>query len=98
MGALLYALKALEASGAPSDRELKLRLAKLPARLRSQVLSGVKARVKRLGVGRGSDRLPYHRPCPAWTARLESDIGLVRGKGTGRALVWKLRRTGRGKT
>jgi hypothetical protein len=41
-------------------------------------------------------RLPYDRPCPAWTARLESDIGLVRGKGKGRALVWKLRCTGEG--
>jgi hypothetical protein len=39
--------------------------------------------------------LPYDRPCPAWTKQLETDIGLVRTKGSGRALVWKLgRRTG----
>lgn len=34
--------------------------------------------------------LPYERPCPEWTRRLEEDIGLVRRKGTGRALVWAL--------
>jgi hypothetical protein len=54
MGALLYALKALEASGAPSDAELKLQLAKLPAHLRSPVSAGVNARLKRLGVRRAS--------------------------------------------
>jgi hypothetical protein len=32
--------------------------------------------------------LPYDRPCPEWTRRLESDIGLIRRKGTGKALVW----------
>jgi len=34
-------------------------------------------------------RLPYDRPCPEWTRRLESDIGLIREKGTGNALVWR---------
>lgn len=34
--------------------------------------------------------LPYDRPCPEWTRRLEEDIGLVRRKGAGRALVWTL--------
>ena len=34
--------------------------------------------------------LPYTRPCPNWTRRLEDEIGLTRTKGTGRALVWKL--------
>lgn len=40
--------------------------------------------------------LPYDRPCPTWTRLLETDIGLVRTKGAGRALVWKLRRRGGG--
>jgi len=35
--------------------------------------------------------LPYDRPCPAWTKQLEQEIGLSRRKGTGRALVWKIR-------
>lgn len=34
--------------------------------------------------------LPYERACPEWTRRLEEDIGLVRSKGAGRALVWGL--------
>jgi hypothetical protein len=34
--------------------------------------------------------LPYARPCPSWTARLEREIGLTRTKGHGRAFVWKL--------
>lgn len=34
--------------------------------------------------------LPYERPCPEWTRRLEEEIGLVRRKGSGRALVWEL--------
>lgn len=55
MGALLYALKALEAAGLPSARELKSRLAKLPPHLRPQVSSGVEVRLKRLGIGRRPD-------------------------------------------
>jgi hypothetical protein len=39
--------------------------------------------------------LPYDRPCPAWTKQLEQEIGLMRVKGSGRALVWKLSRRGR---
>ena len=37
-------------------------------------------------------KLPYDRPCPAWTARLEKEIGLSRGRasGGGRSFVWKL--------
>jgi hypothetical protein len=35
--------------------------------------------------------LPYDRPCPEWTHRLETEIGLIRRKGTSRALVWELR-------
>ncbi|MEI7781201.1 MAG: putative immunity protein [Planctomycetota bacterium] len=56
MGALLYALKALELAGIPSDPELELQLAKLPVHLRPQVSSGVKARLKRLGVRRSSHK------------------------------------------
>jgi hypothetical protein len=36
--------------------------------------------------------LPYERPCPAWTEQLENEIGLVRVKSAGRALVWTIRR------
>jgi hypothetical protein len=36
--------------------------------------------------------LPYTRPCPEWTKRLEQDIGLARVKAGGRALVWQLAR------
>lgn len=36
--------------------------------------------------------LTYERPCPEWTRRLEEEIGLVRRKGAGRALVWALER------
>ena len=32
--------------------------------------------------------LPYDRPCPEWTRRLENEIGLVRRKAEGNALVW----------
>lgn len=50
MGALLYALKALEASGKPSAPELKSQLAKLPAHLREPVSSGINLRLKPLGI------------------------------------------------
>jgi len=32
--------------------------------------------------------LPYDRPCPDWTRRLENEIGLIRRKGTTKAFVW----------
>jgi len=32
--------------------------------------------------------LPYDRPCPEWTKRLEHEIGLTREKGEGREFVW----------
>ena len=35
--------------------------------------------------------LPYERPCPEWVRRLEKEIGLVRRKGAGRALVWQVK-------
>jgi hypothetical protein len=34
--------------------------------------------------------LPSDRPCPEWTRRLEEEIGLVRRRSSGRALVWSL--------
>ncbi len=37
-------------------------------------------------------QLPYERPCPNWTRRLEREIGLSRAKGSGRAFVWKVRK------
>jgi hypothetical protein len=37
-------------------------------------------------------RLPYDRPCPEWTRRLEKEIGLVRRKGESRSLLWSLSR------
>ncbi len=36
--------------------------------------------------------LPYQRPCPEWTKKLEREIGLTRVKGAGRALIRKLGR------
>ena len=39
--------------------------------------------------------LPYERPCPNWTRRLEREIGLSRAKGSGRAFVWKVRKRSR---
>ncbi len=35
--------------------------------------------------------LPYTRPCPEWTKRLEGEIGLKRVKVEGRALVWTVK-------
>jgi len=32
------------------------------------------------------------RPCPEWTKRLEREIGLIRRKGTGRELVWSVKK------
>jgi hypothetical protein len=52
MGALLYAMKALEASGKSSRIEMKVRLAKLPAHLRKPVASGISWRMKKLGIGK----------------------------------------------
>lgn len=38
-------------------------------------------------------KLPYDRPCPAWTKQLEREIGLSRAKGSvGRSLVWRIGR------
>jgi hypothetical protein len=35
--------------------------------------------------------LPYDRPCPEWTRRLEQEINLVRRKSAGNALVWAVK-------
>ncbi|MDH3890492.1 MAG: hypothetical protein OEV49_05360 [candidate division Zixibacteria bacterium] len=35
-------------------------------------------------------KLPYDRPCPTWVNRMETDIGLSREKGPGRAYIWTL--------
>ncbi len=34
--------------------------------------------------------LPYARPCPNWTARLEAEIGLVRERTSGNTKTWRL--------
>lgn len=51
MGALLYSLKALEASGRSSEAEMRHQLAKLPEHLREPVTAGVCLRLKKLGIG-----------------------------------------------
>lgn len=50
MGALLYSMKALEASGICPDSEFEEQIRKLPEHLREQVASGVAFRAKRLGI------------------------------------------------
>jgi hypothetical protein len=64
--------------------------------------AGIQHYLERHSVGvswqelRESLKLPYVRPCPEWTRRLEVEIGLVRQKGAGRSLLWTLH--GRGGT
>ena len=58
MGALLYSLKALEASGRPSEAALQHQLAKLPEHLRRPVTSGVCLRMKKLGIGKKNGQDP----------------------------------------
>lgn len=50
MGALLYALKAMEQCGVASEPVLTQQLAKLPQHLRSPVSSGIRVRLKPLGI------------------------------------------------
>lgn len=52
MGALLYAMKALEASGVESDSEWAFQLDKLPQHLRAPIEEGVQLRFKSLNVRR----------------------------------------------
>jgi len=35
-------------------------------------------------------QLPYDRPCPEWTKRLEKELGLNRTDKQGNSLVWKI--------
>lgn len=50
MGALLYALKAIEATGQDSTAELQEQLERLPDHLREQVTAGVNVRLRKLGI------------------------------------------------
>jgi hypothetical protein len=50
MGALLYALKAMECSGLASGEELEHQLAKLPGNLREPVSEGIQLRLKPLKI------------------------------------------------
>ncbi len=34
--------------------------------------------------------LPYSVPCQTWVYKMEQENGLIRVKGSGRALVWKI--------
>jgi len=42
-------------------------------------------------------KLPYDRPCPTWTNKLQKEIGLSRKKGTGRAFLWSVPTRDRGR-
>ncbi len=64
MGALLYALKALEASGSPADAELGLQLAKVPKHLRGPVTAGVSLRLKQFGIGKFKKPNQARQPTP----------------------------------
>lgn len=50
MGALLYAMKAMEAAGIPSGPGMDLRLGQLPVDLREMVSEGVRARIGKFGL------------------------------------------------
>lgn len=50
MGALIYALKALERACLSSDEEMEIQLARLPHHLREMVATGVSVRLDRLTV------------------------------------------------
>jgi hypothetical protein len=56
MGALLYALKAMEAAGLESEDVLESQLAKLPAHLREQVTTGMNIRLRKLGIKASSKK------------------------------------------
>ncbi len=61
----------------------------------------IEAELRRVSMGltwselRDRLSLPYDRPCPNWMGRLEQEIGLVRSKGKGRSLVWRLEPVGK---
>lgn len=52
MGALIYAVKALEAAGRPSAPELERQLKKLPPHLRELVGPGVRMRLEKMRIAR----------------------------------------------
>lgn len=58
MGALLYLVKALEASGNPFEGELRHQLAKLPEHLREAVTLGLSLRLKRRGAIGQENKMP----------------------------------------
>jgi len=35
--------------------------------------------------------LPYKQPCQTWVQRMEREDGLVRGRGSGRAYLWRVK-------
>jgi predicted transcriptional regulator len=37
--------------------------------------------------------LPYSIPCQTWINKMEQENGLVRDKGSGRALIWKIQKS-----
>ncbi len=39
---------------------------------------------------REQQELPYKRPCPEWTRRLQKEIGLKRDRKKGRELLWRI--------
>ncbi len=53
MGALLYALKALEADKQPSAAELEMQLAKLPSGLLEPVSEGIRSRLRPMKIHLG---------------------------------------------
>jgi len=61
-----------------------------------QYRNAIQGRLRKSGAGmtwlelKESLRLPYDRPCPEWTRRLEKEIGLDRREKRGRSLVWKI--------
>ncbi len=62
MGALLYSMKALEASGICPEAEFREQIGKLPGHLRDQVESGVSSRAARLGVPESGDSIRTRVP------------------------------------
>ena len=44
---------------------------------------------------KGRLKLPYKTACPEWVRQLEQEIGLVRERGAGRGLTWRVARTRR---
>jgi hypothetical protein len=58
MGALLYAMKALEAAGKDPGAEFDRQIERLPEHLRDQVAAGVMGRSKRLAIPKNANARP----------------------------------------